>query len=173
MDWEDVKVPSVFNLPEGGRMEITDDALVPMGDAYAHRQVTYRTDTCEIVFEVHNGVPGCASVKLWSKDETPIRAKDLDAIKLDQLRDRAFAVTGVLMPDPDGGHELTHQAVRKAIDSATSRRKITAQLLRRIAQVYGGTPAGQRTEAVRAAFGVSERQALRYIKLARQKELIK
>jgi hypothetical protein len=79
----------------------------------------------------------------------------------------------VLVPDRDGGHGLTHLAVRRTLTSATSRRKIDAEFLQRIAQVYDDTPAGRRTDAVRAAFSVSERQALRYIKLARQEKLIK
>lgn len=172
MDWEDIKIKHVFELPEGGKVEVTDEQLVPMGDTFAYRQVTYRSETVEAVFEVRKGAPGCVSVKLTGDGQNPIRTKDLVAINLDQLREDAFAVTGVLMPDSEGGHELTHQSARPTLDRAASRRKLTPDRLEKIAQVYNDAPAGARTAAVRAAFTVSERQALRYTKLAREKGLI-
>jgi hypothetical protein len=158
-------------LPDGGRVEVTDDKIVPMGAAYHYRQITYTTDTCEIVFEVDGGVPGCVTLKL-QEGERPIRAKDLVAIKLDQIRDEAYACLGVIMPDPDGGYELTYQAGRKVIERATRRQKITPEFLRRVAEIHHAAAEGGRLAAVMAAFPVAERQALRYIAQAREKGLI-
>jgi len=167
--WELVKISC--ELSDGGRVEVTDETIVPMGAAYSYRQLTYTNATCELVFEVHDGVPGCVSIKLWA-DGKHVRAKDLAAIKLDQLRDEAYAGVGVLMPNPDGGYELTRQAGLRAIERATTRRKITRELLERVAKVHNDAPEGSRIEAVKAAFSVADRQALRYIAQARKEGLI-
>jgi hypothetical protein len=166
-----MEIREIYDLPGGGRVEVTDDKPVPMGDVYAYRQLTYTNDTCEIVFEVRDGVPGCVSIKLWAGERT-IHAKDLVAIKLDRLRDEAFLVVGMIIPDPDGGHGATHHVVRKTLSRATSRRRITPKFLAQVAEKYQAAPEGARIEAVMAACGAGERQAFRYIAQAREKGLI-
>ncbi|WP_156738115.1 hypothetical protein [Mycobacterium scrofulaceum] len=169
MAFETVRL--VYELSDGGAVEVTDDTLEPMGDVFTYRQLTYRSEGCEIVFEVHDGVPGCVSVSLRA-GEKPLRTKDLTDIRLDRLRDEAFAAVGMIVPDPEGGHEAAHRVVRKVLNHATSRRRLTPDLLRRIAQTYNNAPAGDRAEAIAVAFGVSNRQAWRYIAAAKEKGFI-
>jgi hypothetical protein len=172
----------ITELPDGSHIEVTDPEIVPMGDAFAHRQLTYTHDgnadqpACKIVFEVRNGVPVCASFNLGSSESgSHVRAKDLNVIKLDNLRDDVYAAAGVFVPNSEGGFVRKlgrfHQD-RKRVESATQRRKVTPEFLGRVAEVYNGAPVGGRLEAIRAAFVVSERQALRYMALAKQKGLI-
>ncbi|BBZ74138.1 DUF6214 family protein [Mycobacterium paraseoulense] len=164
------KVKLVYELRDG-QVEVTDDTIVPIGDVYTYRQLTYTSDTATIVFEVRGGVPGCVSVELRS-GERPILAKDLVAIKLDQLRDEAFLVVGMIIPDTEGGHDAIHRVARKTLDRMTSRRKITPEFLARVAEIHRAAPEGGRLAAVTAAFGASERQAWRYIAQAREAGLI-
>lgn len=176
--------PITTKLPDGGRIEVTDSTIVPMGDVFAHRQLTYIHDggtarpACKIVFEVRNGVPVCTSLHLWSQpdSETYVRAKHLSGVKLDSLRDDVYAYAGVFTRNPDSGgwiQNMTgYRQNRKRVERATTRRKVTPEFLSRVAQLHNGTPEGGRLEAVKAAFGVSERQALRYIARAREEGLI-
>jgi hypothetical protein len=173
----------ITELLDGGRIEVTDMTPVPMGDVFAHRELTYTHDgdsgrpACKVVFEVCGGVPVCNSIELSVTDSgTHVRAKDLSAIKLDNLREDVFAHVGVLVPNPDGGLVRrfgpgSFHRDRKRIEHATRRRKVTPELLSRVAEIHNGAPAGGRLEAVRAAFNVSERQALRYMALAKQRGL--
>src|SRR5262249_21771263 len=133
---------------------------------------------CKVIFEVRNGVPVCTSIHLWSPDGgSHVRAKDLNAIKLDNLRDDVFGYVGVFVPNPDGGlmRKLGPTAFlqdRKRVERATQRRKITPEFLSRVAEIHKAAPEGGRLAAVKAAFKVKERQALRYIDQARRKGLI-
>jgi hypothetical protein len=185
--FEIVSMPLLASeLPDGGRVDVTEPALVPMGDVFAHRQLTYTHDgdagrpACRIVFEVRNGVPVCASVHLWSDGQTCVRAKDLKSFKLDNLRDDIYAYTGVFVRNPDGDeHEYmrrvgwrSFQQDRKRVERATQRRKVTPEFLKQVAELHNNAAAGARLEAVRTAFRVSERQALRYIAQAKNKGLI-
>lgn len=162
----------VLPLPSGATVEITDDSRVEMGVGFTFRVLTYRTDTVEIVWEVRNLAPACVSVHLFA-GENPVRAKDLAAIKLDQIRDEVYGVAGVgaFTPDGTGDYELTGADARTAVRRAT-RQKITPDFLRTVAKVHQGAPDGARLAAVKAAFKVDERQALRYIAKARKEDLI-
>jgi hypothetical protein len=103
---------------------------------------------------------------------------DLNTIKLDDLRDDIYGLAGVFVPNPDGNglvHRLGPAAFRqdrKRVESVTRRRKVTAEFLSQVAEVHQAAPERARLEAVKAAFCVSERQALRYIGQAKQRGLI-
>ena len=103
---------------------------------------------------------------------------DLNAIKLDDLRDSIYAFAGVFVPNPDGGglvHRLgpaSFRQDRKRVEAVTRRRKVTPEFLSQVAEVHQAAPERGRLEAVKAAFRVSERQALRYIGQAKQRGLI-
>lgn len=172
MAWETVRL--IYELSDGGTVEVTDDTPVPMGEAFTHRQLTYRTEGCEIVFEVHHETPGAVSVKLHGNDF--VRPKDLAAIRLDRIRDEAFTAVGLLIPDPEGGHDAPHRFVRKVLNQATSRRRITHDLLSEVAQIYSDDAFdGGRAEAIQAIctkFRVTERQAWRYVAQAKERGLI-
>ncbi|RAV00669.1 hypothetical protein DQP58_00060 [Mycobacterium colombiense] len=173
MAWKEIKIKgSRFPLPSGGSVEITDDHPVSMGDGFTYQRLTYIDGTCEIVFEVHDGRPGAVSMNLRTA-EGFIRQKDLAAIKLDQIRHEVYSVAGVGGFTADGDdYELTGADARKAVDRATSRRRLTPDLLRKVAETHQSAPAGERVAAVRGAFQVKERQALRYIAAAREKGFI-
>ena len=194
---------SVFPLPSGGSVEITDATLVSIGAGYGWAGLTYTNDNVTVVFEVRDGVPGATSVTLRAAGDKLIRAKDLTAIRLDQIRNEVYAVVGVgwftFVPagsednyDEDNyeshssqitvvrpgvwefDHELTGEDAIKAVKRATTRRhKITPEFLSRVAEIHQGASEGGRLAAVKAAFVVNERQALRYIAAARKEGLIK
>jgi hypothetical protein len=172
----------ITELPDGGQVEVTDFAMAPMGDAFARRQLTYTHDgdarraACSIVFEVRDRVPVCVSLHLGtSEGGSIVRARDLNELRLDDLRDDVYAAAGVFLPNPDGGfvHKIGRfREDRKRVEQVTRRRKVTPEFLSQVAAVYNGAPVGGRLEAIRAAFVVSERQALRYIAQAKQERLI-
>lgn len=173
MAWEKIALKGAsFDLPSGGTVEITDDTIAPMGDGFTYRVLTYRKGVCEIVFAVHNGIPGCTDIKLTCA-ERPLRAKDLIDVKLDQIRAEVYAVAGVGAFSPEGGdYELSNSEARKTVQRSTSRRKITPEFLALVAQAHQNAPEGARTEAVMAAFTADERKAYRYIAAARKEGLI-
>ncbi|WP_111509544.1 hypothetical protein [Mycobacterium kyogaense] len=153
---------------------VTDDTIVPMGDGYAFRQITYTNNTprYRLVFEVRDGIPGCVRIEIEG-GESFLRAKDLAAIKIDDLRSEAFGLSGV---DYDEHGNLVHRRNyvrdRKRVDQIKSRRKVTPDLLKRVAEIHNDAPEGARTEAIKSAFDVSTRTALRYVSLAKEKGLI-
>lgn len=171
-------------------IEVTDDTVVRMGEGFAYRQITYTAHRFKLTFEVRNGYPGCVRLEmsasgsfLHSKaldDQKPatssesfLRSKDLADIKIDDIRIDCFAVMGVTQTA--GGqfvHRLSYRADRKRVERIKTRRKVTPELLQRVAEVHNQATEGQRIEAVKAAFSVAERQALRYIAEARKERLI-
>jgi hypothetical protein len=172
-----------IELPDGGNVEVTDPSIVPMGDAFAHRELTYTRDgnksrpACEIVFEVRNRVPVCSSVRIHSDSEIHVRSRDLNMINLENLRDDAYAAAGVFMPNPDGGYVhkrglSSFKRDRKRVEAVTRRRKVTPELLSQVAEVYKSAPVGGRLKAIETAFVVSPRQAIRYKKQAEEMGLI-
>jgi hypothetical protein len=176
----------ITELPDRSHIEVTDREIVPMGDVFAYRQLTYTHDggenrpACKIVFEVRNAVPVCAGIQLGSSETgSHVRAKDLTAIKLDNLRDDVYAAAGVFLPNPEGGfvHKIGQSAFRedrKRVERATQRRRMTPEFLSRVAEIHNSALPGGRLEAVRTAFTPtpSERTALRYIAEARKANLI-
>jgi hypothetical protein len=86
----------------------------------------------------------------------------------------------VFVRNPDAGeHEYVRKfgwapflEDRKRVEQATKRRKLTPEFLARVAKVYNAEPEGRRLPAIRDAFNVEDRQALRYIAKAREKGLI-
>jgi hypothetical protein len=184
-----------YPLPSGGTVEITDETYVAMGDGFTFAGLTYSNGNITVTFEVRNGAPGAASITLIAGEgDRLLRAKDLTAIKLDQIRNEVYAVAGVgafvpyadlspaqrgaFVPDVDDygatDYELTAEEAVKAVKRATTtRRKITPEFLSRVAEIHQAVPEGERVAAVKAAFMVDDRQALRYIAAARKKGLIK
>jgi hypothetical protein len=147
-----------------------------MGAVFACRQLTYthegdaRRPACSIVFEVRGRVPVCVSLQLRSSEGgSTVHAKDLNALRLEDLRDDVYAAAGVFELNPDGGfvHRIGRSREdRKRVEQVTRRRKVTQEFLGQVAEVYNSAPVGGKLAAIRAAFNVSERQALRYKKQA-------
>jgi hypothetical protein len=70
-------------------------------------------------------------------------------------------------------HRLNYRRDRQRVEQVKTRRTMTPDLIARVAQIHNTTPEGSRIAAIRAAFGIAERQALRYIAQARKDGLIK
>lgn len=180
--------PITYELPDGGHLKVTEGEIVPLGELFAHREITYYRPASdvdpavELVFTVRDGVPMCTSVRLWSGDGDPaVRVKDLKKIPLERLVHDVFAYVGIYRPNPNevGGYIHTRGSAelyrrdRKYVERATARRKITPDFLQRVAEVHNGAAEGSRIAAVRDEFdGVSESQAKRYIKAARERGFI-
>jgi len=179
-----VSMPTTYELPDGARIVVTGPKRVPMGEFFAYEQLTYsrgadgERPAREIVFEVRNREPVCASIKLGGHDETCVQAGDLESIRLDDLRDNIYACVGVFVPNPDGGdliHRIGPAAFlqdRKRVQSVTRRRRLKRAFLMEVAKVHQAAPEGTRIKAVKAAFHVEDSQANRYIKAARKEGLI-
>ncbi len=177
---------TVVELGDGGQVDVIDAELVALGDAgaltargvrYTHPGDSVRP-ACEIEFEVRGGAPTCTRIVLEADTENSLRAKDLRVISLEDLRDDVFTALGVYRPNPTGnGWRLVRgsgprTADRREVEKATSRRKLTPELLAEVAGVWLATDKGYRLAAVRERVGVAERQALRYVAAAREKGLI-
>ena len=113
-------------MSDGAVVEVTDSKIVEMGDVFAYRKITYTHEggpnrpSCRLMFEVRNRVPICTSAAIEAKPGIPVRAKDLRAIKLDNIRDDAFAAAGVCsgesgrwLPADTGGLLPSFGTVRK------------------------------------------------------------
>src|SRR5262249_16966743 len=151
-------------------------------ERFAHRRIVYShagdagRPAARIVFEVVDAVPVCTSFALWSSEggQTHVRAKDLSG--LERLRDEAYSAAGGFTRNPAGGWArpvgpATLTADRARVKRAgTPARRMTPELLARVAEIHNNTPPGGRLEAIRAAFHptVSERTALRYIAAAKK-----
>lgn len=173
VEWEKVRL--VYELPDGGTVEVTDTTPVAIGggdDVYVNRQLTYTNGGCRIVFEVADGVPGCVSITLTAQDR-PLRVKDLKSIKLDQIREDAYRAVGMIIPDPEGGCDASARVVRKRLIDNTSRHKITPEFLRRVADIYQSSDRLEDAiEAMKVEFRAGDRQVYRYIAAAKQKGFI-
>lgn len=179
MKWKKVELRGArYPLPDGGEVEITDDTLVAIGDGFTFQTVVYRRDGVEVTFQVRDGVPGATRLTLTGGDRF-IRPKDLAAIKLDDIRDDVYLVAGIGAFIPNGefhygdcDYELNQSTARKVLARAGSQRKMTPELLAKVAEIHNNAPKGTKTSAVVAAFRVNERTAFRYIAKAKQEGLI-
>ncbi|MGE2728964.1 hypothetical protein ACQI4F_05780 [Mycolicibacterium vaccae] len=168
--WESIPREFTIRLRDGGTVVITDiNDIVPIGDGFACRNAVYRFDGVEVAWEIRDAVPRCTRVVLCA-GEAGLRTKDLHAIRLDDIREIVYTAIGIDVATSDGDeYQLTPAETRKTVNRATSRRTMTNELLKRVAEIHRKAPEGRRTEAVRAAFNVHERTALRYIAKAKDK----
>jgi len=166
-----------YKTPDGGDVEPTKARVVPMGDGGAFEELTYRRGGVEVVFEVRERVPVCTKVLLTPDPETgePVRAKDLAAIRLDDLREDVYAAAGVFEGGPTlWAHVINPDSLhrdRRKVREAAKRRKITPEFLQQVAETHAAA-SGSKVAAVADAFGVDKRTAHRYIAAARAKGLI-
>ncbi|MCV7090031.1 hypothetical protein [Mycobacterium interjectum] len=173
-----------YELPDGGMVNIEDAELVPMGDVYAYRRLTYthRGDgerpACQVTFEVRDGVPVCTYFALSAiADESAVRPRYLKEFPLDAVRNDMYGYVGVFTREPGGGlvsklGRASRERTRGQVEQAAKRRKVTPELLKKVASVHRAAGPGARIDAVRGAFTVSTRTALRYIAAAKEMGLI-
>ncbi|MFM8857463.1 MAG: hypothetical protein ACKOI2_09735 [Actinomycetota bacterium] len=179
--------PITYPQPDGAWLQVTDNEIVPLGEEFAHRQLTYgwpggpERVPGEAVFEIRDGVPLCVSLRLWSEPgDQGVRTADLEMLVLKNLMHDAFAITGIYRPNPQGPGLVATRGPgmfirdRKVVEAASKRRKVTPALLRQVAEIHSSVPEGERIKAIRNAFDpLSESQAKRYIRAAREEGLIK
>ncbi|OBB56753.1 hypothetical protein A5757_01435 [Mycobacterium sp. 852013-51886_SCH5428379] len=168
--WKTVSTKN-YEIPlrDGAVVVIADfKDLVPMGDGVACRKALYRRDGLEVAWEIQRGVPECTSVTLRA-EAAGLLTRDLHAIRLDDIRETVYSAIGIAAFTPDGEeYEMSPAEARKAANRAASRRTVTDERIKRVAEIHRGAPEGRRTAAVAAAFQVHERTALRYIAKARE-----
>lgn len=123
--------------------------------------------------EVRDGTPICTEIRLASRpDGRGLRPSDLEAIELanwieDILSECTWQAT------PDGPISRPgERASRKAIEHAqkAGRRKVTSELLQKVAELYREHIDAKPLEAIREEFDVSYRTAARYVELCRSDE---
>lgn len=120
-------------------------------------------------------MPVCTRLSLTADNEIGVRAKDLKAIKLEDLRDDIYGYIGVFTPNPAGGWVRkvgrgSYRQDHEHVQQATTRRKLTPKFLKKVAEIHSSASGGGGFGAVKAAFAdVDERQVRRYIAAARQK----
>lgn len=179
------RIPLNIGYAEG------DGDYVPVGDRYvdAHIEVVAPggdgQPRLEVTIDCTSGLPQVTRVLLQAKEGSPtVRTKDLRTLSVDDLVDAIVplfshplienedgSITGTIrMPDSESEH---YRAARGALRQAqrAGRRKVTPELLAKVADVYRANDA-RPAEAVEDAFGVSPRTAFRYIRMAREQGLL-
>lgn len=133
-----------------------------------------------------SGVPRCTELCIRSTEgRREVRTTDVRAVEIDNWIEAIVPLFAhqVVGTNERGGQRWVQAIVREPNSDAedfnraravvrqarrAGRRKVTDDLLRRVAEVYAGQE--QRSaEAVELAFGVSTRTAFRYISLARER----
>lgn len=131
-------------------------------------------------FEVIDKIPQCREMRIASVDGgREVRPSDLKAVHVTQMLEEIFAWLSMRVVE-EGDEQITaveewgEQAQITAVrDIAAARkgrhvRKVTPELLAEVAQIYRENIAGNPTQAVATAFGVSKRTASLYVQRARE-----
>ncbi|NVI88230.1 hypothetical protein [Actinomadura sp. BRA 177] len=133
----------------------------------------------EIHFAVIDGVPQCRGVITSAiKGRREVRATDLRSIAVEDVLESVLAQVAVRIQTDDHGGEVlvsrpfVEESRRDAVSAVRGarrqgKRKVTDDVLRRVAEIYRQSIDDSPTEAVRAEFGVAERTARLYVRRAR------
>jgi hypothetical protein len=171
VDKLDYRAPTM--LPDGGRVTVIDNELVPLVDtfgdgAHACRKMGYSREGIAAVLEIQSGTPVCVELRL-TKD-AGLTAADLRGVPLARLVRDVYGYAGTWVGDGDGGWmRLIGPAAtardRERVADATRRRVVNGEFLAQVRELHAAATgtAGQRVAAVAAALHVSTRQAARYI----------
>ncbi len=130
--------------------------------------------------EVRQGIPVCTEVTLTARPDGPeVRDKDLEYLRLSDWLEQIVAlasmkysgsfpggVTGWAKPVDD------YTALRDIRRHRSGRPRMSRERLQKIADVYREHFDSRPTDAVRRAFGVSDRTAARYVDHARKAGLL-
>lgn len=153
---------------------------VRLGDRLVPRRGTIEVRSADgqpsvtLVLEVFDDRPQCREVRITSASEgREVRQRDLDAVRLADLVEAAFALSArhadrpdehlaVRLADLDGAIEAIRRS-RKGVGA----RKITPTFLREVAAVYKRNADDKPTQAVATAFGLSHSTAAEYVRRAR------
>ncbi|BBY47647.1 hypothetical protein MARA_11150 [Mycolicibacterium arabiense] len=167
--WETVPTKNVKYRASDGGIVVVDDTgdYAAIGDGFAFRKCAYHRDGVSVAWEIRDGTPQCLGVMVRASEDAGLRTKDLHAIRLDDIREIVYLTIGIGTFSSNGeDYEMQPRDARKVV--AGVRRKVTPALLKRVAEIHRAAPEGRRVAAVKAAFDVHERTALRYIKQARE-----
>jgi len=159
---EDVLMPRLVTLTAIGRGLPVVEAEVVVGD---------------------DGVPRCRSVRVASEGPArDVQTSDLSAISVDALVEMVAGLLGstddedpAVWADGRGPDAVREHRVIRAVRAARSdarRRKVTPELLKKVAAVYQANPDAP-TRAVQAAFpDIAHRTAGLYVRRARDAGLL-
>jgi hypothetical protein len=179
-------VSASHRIRERVRCSASDGVIVLTGYAlparFSYRRSVEPTDgmgapdlDLELVVDERDGRVECRSLTLRATEPTgrQVQAGDL-RISLDDVIRRAVSLAASPVRSDDGaetvemvvpGTEAEAEAAGK--DAERRRRRVTADVLRQVAEVYTGA-SGAPTKAVQQALGLtSYRTAVRYVKRAR------
>lgn len=162
---------------------IVGDRLVPrVIEVVAPGSSEGEDPALKMVVEMIDGVPRCASVEVKMREgRRGVQARDLRDVHLDDWIEQLVAAASSKIISTDG--EMISAAygqgaawerdARKSVRAMqrTGRRKVTSDLLAKVAEVYQAhdeRPVG----AVVLAFGTSYRTAARWVQKARQEGLM-
>lgn len=128
--------------------------------------------------EVVNGVPQCRELRFTSvAGGREVKGLDLGAVRLAQWVEDIFGMFASRIISDDGktvtavlaeGDEVDAAQAMNRARKGRAARKITPDLIRRVADVYAAHLDDAPTQAVKRAFGVEDRQARKYVKLAEE-----
>jgi hypothetical protein len=141
--------------------------------------------TVEVEIVLHDGRPEVDEVKVSRRAGDPeIDAKFLREIPLGQIAEsavvqmelwarREWAETSADSPGPIGP-DVSHPYWKPVTESVAARRRrsVTDELLREVAAVYQADTTGKPTKAVKEHFPTSQRNAARYVALAKERGFI-
>lgn len=184
-----IEGPVITRRMTFGHLRVPMTGGVVVGDRYVPPLIevdfvgTDGNPSLFMVIEVVDGVPRCTELTFKRVEGgRAIRPLDLSAVQLDDwIAEIVSMCAGELRPHEEEG--VTHavfgsgedhiRAGMKTINDIRkgSRRPLTADRKKRVAEVYNAQETGG-IEAVVAAFGVSRSTAVRYIRAARESGLI-
>jgi len=132
-------------------------------------------------FAVSDGVPQCREVRITSsEDGRGVRTSDLRALRVDDWIETVCALIGEHEIERTADGIVTTVSTNRAADRLAAlrsvqrarrgtRRALTDDVLRRVAEVYREAGDGRPTQAVADHFGVKHRTAGDYVRAARDK----
>lgn len=128
-----------------------------------------------------DGVPRCRAVRVTSvAGGRDVQSADLRRLMIEQLIEAAVVTTGRTDTGEGlsgwGGTDALHKRMEATAAAARearrlSRRRITDDVLRKVAEVYQANP-GAPTKAVAEAFRIERRTARLYVERARKAALL-
>lgn len=124
-----------------------------------------------LTIEVRQGIPVYTELVLRSQPGSPdVRNKYLANIHLDDWLEAIVAACSRRRVGPNTwvGEADNHAAVVNVRQARAGRPRLAPEHLVRVAEIYREHVAGRPTEAVKRAFGVSDRTAARYVQAARK-----
>src|SRR4051794_14583781 len=178
---DDIDAWDTHQLTDGGTLSaLGPPEVLPIGQHGLPTKMRYthpggeNQPGLEIGIEVRDGVPVCTEVRLVATDSRQVRVKDLTLLagilenRVEELAtiaawDRTERGWGKDSVITESHHKARGRSVRTARQS--NRRKVTTELLSRVAEVYAAAT-GNKLEVIQGAFDVSERTAARYVSRA-------